>query len=247
MAIAPEPTICSEGRPVALPNRDARLPALLRGDLNAMACAVRDGRWQEMSLFLCVILAGAGLFGAATGSWRAPLQGVYTGIKFPLIVLLTMLGNGLLNGMLAPLLGLNLGLRQAFLAVMMSFAVMAAILGALAPLMAFLVWNVPPMGTPGAAYVLVLLSQVAAIALAGTAGNARLFRFLEHTSGSRAVARRVFVAWLTVNLFLGAQLSWNLRPFTGSPGLPVEFLRSNAFEGNFFEAVLHAARSLLPS
>jgi len=46
------------------------------------------------------------------GSWRAVLQSLYTGLKFPIVILLTTLGNGLLNGMLAPLLGLNIGLRS---------------------------------------------------------------------------------------------------------------------------------------
>ena len=41
------------------------------------------------------------------GSWASPLQSLYAGIKLPLVILLTTLGNGLLNGMLAPLLGLN--------------------------------------------------------------------------------------------------------------------------------------------
>jgi hypothetical protein len=45
------------------------------------------------------------------------------------------------------------------------------------------------------------------------------------------------LAWLTVNLFLGAQLVWNLRPFIGAPELSEQFLRPNALEGNFYEAV----------
>ena len=46
------------------------------------------------------------------------------------------------------------------------------------------------------------------------------------------------------NLLLGSQLSWLLRPFVGSPGLPIEFIRKEAFHGNFFEAVLRAAKHL---
>src|SRR5262245_32932679 len=52
------------------------------------------------------VIVGAGLYGAAMGSWREPVQSLYTGINLPLAILLTTLGNGLLNGMLAPLLGL---------------------------------------------------------------------------------------------------------------------------------------------
>src|ERR1043166_9090259 len=91
----------------------------------------------------CVIaiIAGAGAYGVVIGSWRAPLQGLYTGIKLPLVILLTTLGNGLLNGMLAPLLGLNTTFRQSLLLVLMTFAVASLILGALSPVAWFLIWN----------------------------------------------------------------------------------------------------------
>jgi hypothetical protein len=52
------------------------------------------------------------------------------------------------------------------------------------------------------------------------------------------------LAWLAANLFLGAQISWLLRPFVGAPELPVEFLRSNAFQGNFYETVFLALKNL---
>jgi len=58
------------------------------------------------------------------------------------------------------------------------------------------------------------------------------------------VAGRVLLAWLVGNLFLGSQLSWMLRPFIGSPGLRVEFLRSDAFSGNFYEAVFRSSLHL---
>ena len=64
---------------------------------------------------------GAGLYGAAMGCWRDPMQALYTAIKFPLIILLTAAGNAMLNAMLAPLLGLNISFRQSFLAILMSF------------------------------------------------------------------------------------------------------------------------------
>ena len=67
-------------------------------------------------------------------------------------------------------------------------------------------------------------------------GNVRLFQTLARLGGSRAVAFRVLVAWLAGNLFLGSQLSWILRPFIGSPTLPVEFFRKAALHGNFFRS-----------
>jgi len=86
---------------------------------------------------------------------------------------------------------------------------------------------------------------VAVIALAGITGNVRLFQLLVRLGGSRAVAFRALFAWLAGNLFLGSQLSWILRPFIGSPGLPVQFLRQDTFHGNFYEAVFHSFSKIL--
>ena len=225
------------------------LQALLRGDTRVMAAWLTHFDTRRLAWCLGVIVLGAGVFGAAVGSWRSPLQALFAAIKLPLIVLLTTLGNALLNGMLAPLLGLNLRFRESLLAILMSHTVAAVILGSLCPVMLFLVWNAPPLnpamarGTLG--YEFVQLVNVAAIAFAGVAANVRLVQLLEHCGGT-VVARRVLFAWLAGNLFLGAQLAWNLRPFIGAPELPVAFLRPNAFEGNFFESVLFSCRRFLP-
>jgi hypothetical protein len=58
-------------------------------------------RRQGNLVGFCVvaIVIGAGSYGAVMGCWRDPLQALYTGIKLPLVILLTTLGNGLLNGM----------------------------------------------------------------------------------------------------------------------------------------------------
>ncbi len=42
----------------------------------------------------------------------------------------------------------------------------------------------------------------------------------------------------------GGQLAWNLRPFIGSPGLPVQFLRDEPLKGSFYEAVFYSLRCL---
>jgi hypothetical protein len=86
--------------------------------------------------------------------------------------------------------------------------------------------------------------HVAVIALAGTTGNLRLLQLLSKAAASRAVGLRVLFAWLAGNFFLGSQLSWILRPFIGSPGLPVEFLRKNAFDGNFYESVFRSLHNI---
>jgi len=221
---------------------------LLRGELEPVTAWIGGWDTRRFALHIATIIAGAGLYGAAMGWWRDPQQALFTAIKFPLIILLTTLGNALLNAMLAPLLGLNIPFRQSFSAILMSFAVAAAILGAFSPLMAFMIWNAPPMSSAAASeptYNFIKLAQVAIIAFAGVAGNVRLFQLLARLGGSRAVARRVLFAWLAGNLFLGSQLSWILRPFIGSPSLPVEFLRAAALRGNFYENVFHSLLQIL--
>ena len=203
---------------------------------------------RRFALQVAVIILGAGLYGAAMGWWRAPQQALYVAIKFPLIILLVTGGNTLINGMFAPLLGLDIRFRQSFSAIVMSFTVTSAILGAFSPIMAFLVWNAPamsPQTSHNPAYNFILLANVAVIGLAGVVGNARLFQLLFRLGGNRAVAWRVIVAWLAGNLFLGSQLTWILRPFIGSPTLPVEFLRQNALPGNFYEAVFRSLHQIL--
>jgi hypothetical protein len=226
-----------------------QMPILLRGEPEPIARWIEEQSVGRVVFSVAVIVVGTGLFGATIGCWRAPTQALYTAVKLPLIILLTTLGNVLVNGMLAPLLGLNLSFRQSALAILMSFAIAAAILGAFSPLMFFLVWNVPPLTAAGppdwTAYQLIQVTQAAVIAFAGIAANMRLAQLLRRLSGSRTVARKVLFAWLAVNLFLGSQLTWILRPFIGSPSLPLQFFRPNPFESNFYETIFNALKRLI--
>lgn len=219
------------------------LGVLLRGEAELLQSWSAQWDAQRVISYIVVIVAGAGLYGAAMGWWRSPLQALYTGIKLPLIILLAAAGNAMLNAMLAPLLGLNIPFRQSFMAILMSFTISSAILGSFAPLVAFLVWNAPPMSldvrVSSGTYNFILFVFVAVIAFAGIAANVRLLQLLQRLSGGKNAASRVLLAWLTGNLFLGSQLSWILRPFIGSPGLPVQFLRPDAFKGNFYETMFH--------
>jgi hypothetical protein len=207
----------------------------------------------QASATWCVgaILLGCGLFGAVMGFWRGPLQALYTGIKLPLVIVLTTFGNGLLNGMLAPLLGLNLRFRQSLVLVMVSFAITSLILGALSPVAWFVVWNTPPLSAStrlwSPEYGGLQLILAACIAFAGIVGNLRLLPLLRQWTDDLAIARRVLFAWLAGNLFLGSQVCWVLRPFIWDPAGPVQFVGRQYFHGSFYETVSKAAWRLLGS
>lgn len=227
----------------------ADVPVLLRGEAEPIKGWIEELQTPRAALAVFIITLGTGLFGAAMGLWRAPLQALYTAIKFPLIIFLTTLGTALLNGMLAPLLGLNLRFFQSLAAVVMSFTIFALVLGSFSPLMLFLLWNTPPYesGASTIPYVCIQLAQVGIVAFAGIVAHVRLLQLLERLSGNKAVAKRILFAWLGTNLFLGSQLCWILRPLIGSPGLPTQFLRPDAFQGNFYETVFRAFGAIFSS
>lgn len=221
---------------------------LCRGDAREIAqrLANPDARW----LLLCVatVVVGCGIYGAVVGLWRAPEQALFTAIKMPLLIFLTCAGNALLNGLLAQVLGSGLGLRQSSVAILISFTVASILLAALAPVTWFILLNTPPLASTGqrTGHSLTLLADVLFIAYAGVLANRRLLGLLEAVCVTPTAARRVFWSWLAGNLFLGAQLSWVLRPFIGSPGLPLQFLRDDPLRGNFYEAVYRALVHLFP-
>lgn len=225
-----------------------RIGVLLRGEPERLRAWLENWTLQRLGFCVAVIFIGSGLYGAAMGWWRAPEQGLIVALKFPLIILLTTLGNALLNGMLAPLLGLNISFRQSLLAILISFTIASAILGAFSPLTAFIVWNAPPLSNVAQAsertYRVIQLTHVGVIAFAGVASNVRLLQLLRELGGKR-VARRVLFAWLAGNLFLGSQLTWIFRPFIGKPDLAVAFFRPNPLQGNFYETLWLALRRVL--
>jgi hypothetical protein len=224
-----------------------RLVILCRGDSERIAPWLdeRSSRW--LLSCMATIAAGCALYGGVVGLWRAPLQAVYTAVKMPLLIFITCGGNALLNGLLAQVLGSGLSFRQTSLAILMSFTIAALVLAALSPVALFICLNAPALNsaTRGTGHSITLLCHVLFIAYAGVVANRRLLRLLERRCETSAAARRVFWSWLAGNLLLGAQLSWVLRPFIGSPGLAIEFLRHDPLRGNFYESVFHALRHLL--
>ena len=224
-----------------------RLKTLLTGDAERLSAYLAEPGPAWPLACVGVIVIGGGLYGATLGGWRAPLQAVFTAAKFPLLVLLTCGGNAGLNGLLAQVLGLGLSVRQSTLTILMSFALMATVLAALSPVMLFLLLNTPPLAAgPSASHSVLLTAHVAVIAFAGVVANRRLLRLLARLTDRAGASRAILFAWLSGNLLLGSQLAWILRPFVGSPRLPIQFLRPDPLHGNFFESVAHALRHLLP-
>jgi hypothetical protein len=186
--------------------------------------------------------AGLALYGFSVGYWRSPLMGFFVAVKLPLLVVLTLGFNGLLNGLLGILLGTGLGFRQSLLALLSSFALAALILGSLAPVTFLMAWNAPPPDSPHAsmAHSAYMVFHTFLVGIAGVAANLHLHGQLSIKAPTRQAAAATLICWLAGNGFLGAQFSWMLRPFFGTPSLKVQFLRDDPMQGDFYTAVWRA-------
>lgn len=188
---------------------------------------------------LLLLAVGCGSYGAAMGVWRDPLLAAYVAIKLPLLLVLTALTNAVLNGLWARRLGLDLTFAQSLRAVLLAFGVAGIVLGSFATVILLFDLTLPGPGSVDArvGHDVLGLSHVLLIALAGIAAVRRQQRWLREAFPHARRDDRVVFSWLAVNLIVGAQLSWNLRPWFGTPGMEVEFLREDALRGTFYESV----------
>jgi hypothetical protein len=226
---------------------DLPYPALCRGDRGLLDSWISGRQRGSVRTCLLFIVCGLGCYGFTVGMWRGWEMAAYVAVKLPSAVLLTLLMNGLLNGMLGMALGSGIGFRQSLQFLLAGFAIMGLILGALAPVTFFLALNTPPASDPAAGswHAITLLTHTGAIALAGVIAHRKLLGFVRDFADSRSAGTRTFFAWLAGNLFVGAQMTWILRPFFGAPTLEIQFLRPNPLDGSFYETVFRAALRLL--
>jgi len=216
-----------------------QLSPLLRGASGDLASWLHTPERARIKLCLLTILLGFGVYGLTVGLWRSPLMGVFVSFKMPGLIFLTILCNGLLNGMLGAVLGSGLGFRQSLAAQLLSFSIAAVVLASLTPVTYFLTTNAPSSGDINASttHTYFLIGHTFLIAFAGILANLHLAKILIATVPNRRVAALTLISWLLGNAFVGAQLSWILRPFYGTPSIEVAFLRDHPFDGTFYEVV----------
>lgn len=215
-------TLCSEAPPFAT---------------RPVAAALSSGAW---------LVLGAAAYGAAMGGWNSLELAGYTALKLPLLLLLTAGVDALANGAVARASGYQLTLAESLAAVLSAFGLAGVVLGSLAPVVCFFDRAFPAPWSHAAwrSHDVLGLVHVLAIALAGISAVRRQRRWLAAYAPPRASGALAF-AWLALDLLVGAQLAWNLRPWFGSPGMPSEFLRDRPFDGTFYESVFRLVGQLL--
>lgn len=233
-----------------MPHRISQLfitiPALCRGDQGLI------DRWMEQSpaFILCrtlpLIILGCGSYGLSMGLWQGWEMASYAGIKFPLVVIATLAVNAMINGMLAMVLGSGISMRQSMQFLFTAFAICALILGALSPITIGMALQGPSTAGSDARtfHSITLLTHVFMISYAGIVSHSMLLNSLKKYATTKASGIQTFIAWLLGNLFVGAQIGWISRPFFGSPGSPIQFLREDKFASSFYESIFRSLQNI---
>lgn len=192
-------------------------------------------------LSTCALLGAGGAaaagyaLGAASG---APAMALYAAIKVPLLLvaatLLCLPSLYVFNAVL----GLRDDLPRALRAIVAAEAALGLTLGAFAPLLVLVTLSVADP------YLVTLLDGVL---FAGATGAAQIVLSRHYAPlVARDPRHRVALrAWGVLFVFAGVQMAWVLRPFRGTVGFPVEFLRAEAFEQNAYVVVLEHFVKLL--
>ena len=176
-----------------------------------------------------------GSFGGFAGG-RA-LQPLYSGIKVPLLLLVTFALSLPSFFVLNSLLGLRGDFVRATAALVSAQAALTIILASLAPLTGL--WY----ASSGDYEAAVLLNGVVfGIASVGAQSVLRrLYRpLIEHSHKHRLMLR----LWLLMYTFVAVQMAWVLRPFVGNPDSPTSFFRAGAW-GNAWEVIAELVWSVV--
>ncbi len=195
---------------------------------------------RKLAATLAVMVAGAALYGAALGLWRGGAQVAYAAIKLPLVLIVTAALTMVFNWMSAVLFGLEVRFAQVAVLSFLALGVAAALLASMAPIAWLFAVSAPePSLEARATHNLLYLLHTVLVGSAGLAGMAVLWSTLARMAGSRARARRTFVAWVLSFALVGGEVAWALRPFVGSIYHPPALLRTDALDGNVYELIVY--------
>jgi hypothetical protein len=176
-------------------------------------------------------VAGAALHGLALGaSSGEPLLALYSAVKVPLLLGCSCLVTLPNFYVLHAVLGLAADFGAACRGLLAAQAALALALGAFAPLVAM------TFASTANGYLLTVVDG-ALFAVAAVAGQVVLRRHYARLLARDRRHRITLASWLVLYVFFAIQLAWVLRPFLGTPGYPVQFLRDEALQQNAYVVV----------
>jgi hypothetical protein len=192
------------------------------------------------------LLALVGLFGLCYGAvmgtfggvrGERALQPLYSGLKVPLLLLVTF-GLSLPSFfVLNTLLGVRDDFARALRALIATQALLTIVLASLAPFTAL--WY-----ASSGAYRPAILFNAAMFAVASFAAQGLLRRWYAPLIARNPRHRMLLRTWIVIYAFVGIQMAWVLRPFVGDPNSPTRFFRQGAW-GNAYVEVARMVMQVL--
>lgn len=188
---------------------------------------------------LLLIIVFSLIYGAVMGSFNGALQALVTGLKLPVLIILSLLICFPAFYVIQYMLGSKLKLPKMITIVLSGFVVFSTIILSFMPIVIFFMITSDN-------YSFLKLLHVAIFIFAGFFGMRTIILGLRYSCEKRNIYPKlgltIFKIWIVIFSFVSMQLAWNLRPFVGSKDLPFELVREK--EGNFYLAVLQSMASL---
>lgn len=176
----------------------------------------------------CGLAYGAimGTFGGITG--ERLLQVIYSAIKVPFLLMATFVLSLPSFFVLNTLLGVRDDFRRVLEALIASQACLTIILLSLAPYTLF--WY-----ASSSLYDAAIVFNGVMFGVASVAAQWVLRRYYNPLIARNPRHQVLLRVWLVIYVFVGIQMGWVLRPFIGSPGMPVQFFREGAWGNAYVE------------
>jgi hypothetical protein len=194
----------------------------------------------EILNHLILLLIFAVAYGLIMGSYNGLAQALSSGVKVPVLFILIVIICFPAFFVIQTILGSRLSLRQIISVVLLGFVLTNAIMVSFAPIVLFFMIT-------GDNYAFIKLLHVAIFAVSGAFGMRAIIEALKFSCEKKSVYPKigvqVFRFWIIILAFVGAQLSWTLRPFIGAKGMEFQILREKG--GNFYMEVLKSVGYML--
>jgi hypothetical protein len=194
---------------------------------------------EILNHLVLLILFGA-VYGIVMGSYNGFYQAISSGIKVPLLFILIIIICFPAFYVIQTILGSKLTFGQIISVVLLGFVLTNAILVAFAPIVLFFMIT-------GDNYSFLKLLHVGIFIIGGFFGMRAIVEALKFSCEKKNIYPKtgvqVFRFWILILAFVGAQLSWSLRPFVGAKDMDFEIFRQRG--GNFYVEIIHSTVDIL--
>lgn len=184
---------------------------------------------------LMFILLFTFLYGIIMGSYNGLLQSIVTGIKIPVLIMLSLLICFPALYVIQSMIGSTMTINQMANIIFSGFFVFSTIALSFGPIVIFFMIT-------SNSYAFLKLLHVAIFTFSGIFAVKTIISGLKFSCERKnlypKLGMSIFKIWVFILAFVSAQLAWNLRPFVGSRELQFELFRQR--EGNFFIAVINS-------